>query len=656
MAEPILVTGKRISDMELVTVVVGTEKVPTGQAGDLAITPNQISDHTIIRGDLVSQEDLSQVEVSLGTQITDLENDVASADNSIRGLIAAEEGARIAKDLELQQGLSDEAVLRTAADNLKVDKEGSVSSVAGRVGDVELAPSDVLVEGFGSQEDVNKYVPKPFLGGYTYGLGERVVLGNGDIVQSVVDGNAVDPNADMTGWELDQNLKTLSSISDLLVSKPDRLSSVYSYHAGLGLGGGDFTPIQSATLVENGVTVFRSLVVGYEDFYWVRVNINHITPEMAGARGDKVNNDRLPWQNCLNVGGKIIARDGAQYLIVGDHITTHVGTSVLTCEKPCTIQSQNKSSLYFKHNVTTGSPIAWTIKGTDSNLDGFELSGFNIFGHPDRGHSNKVARCWGVTFRGVDNLTIKNCKFSTNQGRPFTVSRREGGDWIQSTDLNNANTKDAVMRLLDLSSKNVTIENIHQEYFASAGFAIFGGDGVFVDGVTGDTSDATYNYLAWTDDGSSQTNLAGYSLNNNIHFKNVRGDGEVILDSTANGSISQCNVTRIGYRSYDFDQQKNNFDSGTHIYNPDDHLNEPFLWMKHFKRRIAIHDNTCESISIRGLYADIYENFIHTSANGQSLILFTNNGIAWGTGSSYFDEDESQLSVLETSLEITASL
>lgn len=477
------------------------------------------------------------------------------------------------------------------------------------------------------------------VGGYQEN--ERVVLTNGDIVKSTIDGNANDPNVDMTGWNPEQNIKTFSSIYDLLVSKPDTISFISSYHAGLGLGGGDFLPVQSSLLVENGVTIFKSLVVGYEDYFWVRANTNYITPEMAGAKGDKINNDRLAWQNCLNVGGKIVARDAAQYLIVGDHINTHVGTSVLTCEKPCTIQSQNKSSLYFKHNVTTGSPIAWTIKGTDSNLDGFELSGFNIFGHPDRGHSDKVARCWGVTFRGVDNLTIKNCKFSTNQGRPFTVNRREDGDWIQSTDLNNANTKSAVMRLLDLSSKNVTIENIHQEYFASAGFAIFGGDGVFVDGVTSDTSDATFKYLAWTDDGSSQTNLAKYSLNNNIHFKNVNGDGEVLLDSTANGSISQCNVTKIGYRSYDFDQQKNNFDSGTHIYNPDDHLNEPFLWMKHFKRHIAIHDNTCESISIRGLYADIYENFIHTSANGQSLILFTNNGIAWGTGSSYFDEDES---------------
>lgn len=236
MAESILVTGKKISSMELVTNVIGNEKIPTGQPDDLAVTPNQIADHTITRGDLASQEDLSQVEVSLGTQIADLENDVTSADNSIRGLIAAEEAARISgdnvlqvaidaeslartdADTELQSNLDDEVAARIAADALKVDKEGSVTSVAGRVGDVTLEPSDVLVEGFGNQDTVNRYVAKPFWSGLAYDSGERVVLANGDIVKSTIDGNTNDPNTDMTGWvnnlvEIQANIDRLNRIS-----------------------------------------------------------------------------------------------------------------------------------------------------------------------------------------------------------------------------------------------------------------------------------------------------------------------------------------------------------------------------------------------------------------------------------------------------------
>lgn len=277
MAEPILVTGKRISDMELVTVVVGTEKIPTGQAGDLAITPNQIADHTIARGDLASQEDLSQVEVSLGTQITNLENDVASADNSIRGLIAAEEGARIAADdllqtslggevaariaadESLQASLSEEVEARIAADDLKVDKEGSVSSVAGRVGDVSLVPSDVLVEGFGSQEGVNKYVPKPFLSGYTYGLDERVVLDNGDIVRSVVAGNAVDPNADLTGWVKENSASQIFGVDGVSVEDKLDLNPIVLRANGIS------DDIQLIQAVDEAKTTGKE-IIGYGDF------------------------------------------------------------------------------------------------------------------------------------------------------------------------------------------------------------------------------------------------------------------------------------------------------------------------------------------------------------------------------------------------------
>lgn len=157
MAESILVTGKRISSMELVSNVTGDEKIPTGQPEDLAITPNQIADHTILRGDLASQEDISQVEVNLTTQIDAVELEVANQSSSIRALLDAETQARLSGDDALQasidaleggsQGLrSDleaEIQARIAADDLKVDKAGSVKSVAGRTGDVVLSPADI---------------------------------------------------------------------------------------------------------------------------------------------------------------------------------------------------------------------------------------------------------------------------------------------------------------------------------------------------------------------------------------------------------------------------------------------------------------------------------------------------------------------------------
>lgn len=157
MAEPILVTGKRISDMELVTVVVGTEKVPTGQAGDLAITPDQIAQHVITKGDFATQEDLSQVEINLQTQIANTNLELTNQTTQTRALITAETQARIQGDGNLsdridaidvdidtvETNLAAETAARIAADALKVDILGSVKSVSGRTGDVVLTPADI---------------------------------------------------------------------------------------------------------------------------------------------------------------------------------------------------------------------------------------------------------------------------------------------------------------------------------------------------------------------------------------------------------------------------------------------------------------------------------------------------------------------------------
>ncbi len=43
----ILVTGKKISDMDLVTEVKGDEKIPTDAIGDLAVSPDQLVEYVV---------------------------------------------------------------------------------------------------------------------------------------------------------------------------------------------------------------------------------------------------------------------------------------------------------------------------------------------------------------------------------------------------------------------------------------------------------------------------------------------------------------------------------------------------------------------------------------------------------------------------------
>lgn len=64
------------------------------------------------------------------------------------------------------------------------------------------------------------------VGGYKEN--ERVVLANGDIVKSTVDGNANNPNADMTGWELDKK-NTAENIEYRNSNVEDALSRLKTY-------------------------------------------------------------------------------------------------------------------------------------------------------------------------------------------------------------------------------------------------------------------------------------------------------------------------------------------------------------------------------------------------------------------------------------------
>ena len=53
-------------------------------------------------------------------------------------------------------------------------------------------------------QNISEHTALPFVDSTSYKLNQRVVLANGDIVKSTIDGNTNDPNVDMTGWELPQ--------------------------------------------------------------------------------------------------------------------------------------------------------------------------------------------------------------------------------------------------------------------------------------------------------------------------------------------------------------------------------------------------------------------------------------------------------------------
>ena len=98
----------------------------------------------------------------------------------------------------------------------------------------------------------------------------RVMLANGDIVKSTVDGNVNNPNANMTGWRFDDN--TVESIADLIaINNPQSGKVVYAQ----GFQGDHFKYNSLNASVNNGHSIFNG---------WERqVPYLHVSPLQWGA-------------------------------------------------------------------------------------------------------------------------------------------------------------------------------------------------------------------------------------------------------------------------------------------------------------------------------------------------------------------------------------
>lgn len=171
---------------------------------------------------------------------------------------------------------------------------------------------------------LNKGLPYEFdqafadaIGGYP--LNARLMLDNGDIVRSTVANNTVNPNVDMTGWDIVEKRLVVLSVSELsLISNPQNgdVIKVLSYHTpNYGTlfpckGGGVFVYDSSKSAENDGGVVING---------WIRqLENNVLNPYMFGAKGDLIFNtgevlnrlsgtdDTIAFQNMLNMNKYVI--------------------------------------------------------------------------------------------------------------------------------------------------------------------------------------------------------------------------------------------------------------------------------------------------------------------------------------------------------------
>lgn len=226
MAESILVTGKKISAMELVTNVQGNEKIPTGQPEDLAITPNQIKDFVIEQGDLIDQTQLETEVSQLQTAIANTLNQSKSYTDTKVSVVSNALASHLNDQTNPHQVTKEQVGLGDVDNTSDADKpvSNAVLEALSQKADIdEVYPrssvytkSEVdskLLEKVDAQDydqivtQLKKGVPFTYnsdfsteIGGYP--IGSRLILDNGDLVKNVTSNNTNNPNQNMLGWRL----------------------------------------------------------------------------------------------------------------------------------------------------------------------------------------------------------------------------------------------------------------------------------------------------------------------------------------------------------------------------------------------------------------------------------------------------------------------
>ena len=167
------------------------------------------------------------------------------------------------------------------------------------------------------------YFRQNLSGGYLKNA--RVMLANGDIVKSTIDGNENDPNVDMTGWEF-IDIKIVQTIFDLKNVRPfDGMTVKVLTHSGSSSGGAKYYTFSSSSLkLDNNGSYIKSNITNVG--CWVSEYTGIIDGRWFGAKGDATTDDRAAIQQAniyiREMGGGELQLKKGTYL-VNSYLTSH---------------------------------------------------------------------------------------------------------------------------------------------------------------------------------------------------------------------------------------------------------------------------------------------------------------------------------------------
>ncbi|WP_436897606.1 hypothetical protein [Acinetobacter gyllenbergii] len=201
-----------------------------------------------------------------------------------------------------------------------------------------------------------------------------------------------------------------SSMHDLLTTEPrmkGQLVTLLSYHEGLNVGGGYFVALQSNILIEDGVTVFKSKAIGFDDYFWVRINILTITPEMAGSIGDGIADDTESFIKFAECEYKHKEAHNDYVLTKTAVFTVNHQNSVIDCS-----QSRIFGTNFYNTpiQILIKEPIQ-TLKVKGGSYDGLEVvNGYLEIISTENGYADIIElECFGVVKNFSNSKNTRSC-------------------------------------------------------------------------------------------------------------------------------------------------------------------------------------------------------------------------------------------------------
>lgn len=408
--------------------ITGEEKLPTGGNGNYSISLDSLADYTKTKKDLADNTSVdgkvNGVRQELDAHIEDLLNPHQVTKGQI-GLGNVDNTADADKPVSNSTQASIISAVAPKADKTYVDNQLTFKANKADVYTksetynkqessnlVSSSISTALTPVNSSLDLVKRGIANRYDSSLTYNSGERVVLANGDIVKSTIDGNMNDPNVNMTGWyffddktailtvESVASLQTLEKWSGRIVHTKGFYTADNFALAQPYKGWGTYIYDASKANINNEVTIINGWVLQFEV-----LNIFQ-----AGAHGDFNKNSKTghdDTQAFLNARDALasdtrreVYLPAANYLL-SDTINLSMNNSYSFDGLLIRGEHSLNTHIYFKANAERH--VLFKFFAPSGDTAGQSIRNLSISNHPDT-----LLKGIGVQLQGADFCLMRD--------------------------------------------------------------------------------------------------------------------------------------------------------------------------------------------------------------------------------------------------------